>query len=286
MPLLPDRVHVIPAGGRIAVKDGVVHLSAAVKDHGPRLPLDFLFASLAHEAGLRVVVIVLSGNGADGAEGVRAISTAGGHVIAQEPTEAGHDSMPLAAIATGCVDEVLPVAAMGAAIIAQRDLAAGPDRATAAATSLGNATATPVAALESVQPVLARLKRSGHDFSGYKTGTMQRRIERRARLAGYAGDDPVSRYVARLDNDPIEVKALANDLLINVTSFFRDEAVFVALSAQSIPELVRTHSGDRPLRLWSAGCSSGEEAWSLAMLVLVVVLLAVLLMTILTMSLM
>jgi len=268
MPLLPDRVHVIPAGGRIAVKDGVVHLSAAVKDHGPRLPLDFLFASLAHEAGLRVVVIVLSGNGADGAEGVRAISTAGGHVIAQEPTEAGHDSMPLAAIATGCVDEVLPVAAMGAAIIAQRDLAAGPDRATAAATSLGNATATPVAALEWVQPVLARLKRSGHDFSGYKTGTMQRRIERRARLAGYAGDDPVSRYVARLDNDPIEVKALANDLLINVTSFFRDEAVFVALSAQSIPELVRTHSGDRPLRLWSAGCSSGEEAWSLAMLVL------------------
>lgn len=263
MLLLPDRVHVIPAGGRIAVKDGILHLSAALKNRGPRLPIDFLFASLAHEPGLRVVVIVLSGNGADGAEGVRAIRAAGGHVIAQEPTEAGYDSMPLAAIATGCVDEVLPVAAMGAAIMARHEIAASPERTSAA----DKATATPVPDQDWVQPVLARLKRSGHDFSGYKTGTMQRRIERRARLAGYAGDDVVSRYVARLDHDPLEVKALANDLLINVTSFFRDEDVFSALGAQTIPELVRTHSGDGPLRLWSAGCSSGEEAWSLAMLV-------------------
>ena len=267
MPLVPDQVHVIPAGGRIAVKDGVVHLSAALKNRGPRLPIDFLFASLAHEPDLRVVVIVLSGNGADGAKGVRAIRAAGGHVIAQEPTEAGYDSMPQAAIATGCVDEVLPVAAMGAAIMARRDIATGPDKTTPPDTSPGKTAATPVVEEDWVKPVLARLKQSGHDFSGYKTGTMQRRIERRVRLTGYQGGDAVSRYVARLDNDPIEIKALANDLLINVTSFFRDEAVFAALSAQIIPELVRTHVGDGPLRLWSAGCSSGEEAWSLAMLV-------------------
>ncbi|MEI6417438.1 MAG: CheR family methyltransferase, partial [Sphingomonadales bacterium] len=255
MQLLPDRLHVIPAGGRIAVIDGVLQLSPATK--GPRLPVDFLLQSLAAETGTRVVAVLLSGNGDDGSKGVRALHAAGGYIMAQSPTEAGHDSMPAKAIATGCVDAILPVAAMGAALIDQRNrmplpllAAAGPDW---------------------IAPVLAHLQRSGHDFSGYKRGTMQRRIERRARMTGHAGassSEALAAYVIRLGTDPLEMQALANDLLINVTSFFRDADVFETLAKGILPDLVRQHDESRPLRLWCAGCSTGEEAWTLAMLVL------------------
>jgi two-component system CheB/CheR fusion protein len=118
-----------------------------------------------------------------------------------------------------------------------------------------------------LEPVLSRLKAGGHDFSGYKVGTMQRRIERRARMAGHhPGTMPG--YIERLGRDITELQTLANDLLINVTSFFRDEAVFATLTDKILPDLVQDHEGDGPIRLWSAGCSTGEEAWSLAILVL------------------
>lgn len=257
MALLPDRVHVIPAGGRISVVDGALRLSAALKTRSPRLPVDFLLESLAKDIPLRVVAIILSGNGSDGANGVRAVHGAGGYVIAQDPEEASHSSMPLAAIATACVDAVLPVAAMGAAIVAQ--LRHGPK---------AGREASRLDPVESawLQPVLAKLKAGGHDFSGYKLGTMQRRIERRARMFGHTGADAMRSYIKRLDVDRGELKALANDLLINVTSFFRDEAVFGVLAERILPDLIRSHPGDGPIRIWSAGCSSGEEAWSLAIL--------------------
>ena len=257
MDLQPDRLHVIPAGGRIAVTGGVLRLFPATHHEGPRLPVNFLLQSLAREPQLRVVAVLLSGNGADGSEGVRAIHHAGGYVIAQDPLEAGYDSMPAAAIATGCVDAVLPVAVMGAAIIDRR-----------------NRLPLPLPARDGtdwVGPVLERLRRGGHDFSGYKLGTMQRRIERRARMAAHPGGGgaaTLAAYIARLDSDEQELQALANDLLINVTSFFRDADVFDTLATKIIPDLVRRHDGNRPIRLWCAGCSSGEEAWSLAMLFL------------------
>jgi len=253
MTLLPDRLHVIPSGVRLSVAGGLLQMVPA-SEKGPRLPVDFLLESLARAQDLRVVAVLLSGNGRDGSAGVRAIHAAGGHVIAQDPAEASHDSMPAAAIATGCVDSVLPVAAMGEAIIGRRNRLPLPAPAHA----------------DWITPVLDRLRRSGHDFGGYKIGTMQRRIERRARMAagsGRSGQAALAAYVSRLDEDPAEVQALANDLLINVTGFFRDPEVFAALAAGILPELVRGHDDSRPLRLWSAGCSSGEEAWSLAMLV-------------------
>ena len=257
MTLAPDRLHVIPAGECMTVTSGVLQLSPLIHRKGPALPIDFLLESLARETQLRVVAVLLSGNGADGSQGVRDIHHAGGYVIVQDPLEAGYDSMPAAAIATGCVDAILPVAAMGAAIIDRRNRLPLP--------------LPTVVAGEWITPVLERLKKGGHDFSGYKLGTMQRRIELRARMAGSASDSTavvLAAYVARLANDEQELQALANDLLINVTSFFRDADVFDTLVKKIIPDMVRRHDGDRPIRVWCAGCSSGEEAWSLAMLLL------------------
>lgn len=255
MALEPDRLHVIPAGERVFVRNGALLLTLATRNKGSRLPFDFLLQSLALEPRYRVVVVVLSGNGADGSEGLRAIHEAGGHVIVQDPLEAGYDGMPGAAIATGFADAILPVAAIGAAIIGRRNLLPQP------------------AAPDSdwIAPVMDRLRKRGHDFSGYKPGTMQRRIERRARMGGHVGSNgatALAAYIALLDEDEDELPALANDLLINVTGFFRDPDVFETLASLVIPEMVRAHEGSRLIRLWCAGCSSGEEAWSLAMLFL------------------
>ena len=265
MPLEPDRMHVIPSGTRMAVADGMLRLTPALHQQGPRLPFDFLLHSLAKEPDLRVVVVLLSGNGGDGSEGLRAVHDAGGYVIVQDPKEAGHDSMPATAIATGCVDAVLPVAAMGAAIVDHGNNVPAAEPPPPPAQD-GHMTRN-----DWLEPVLDRLKQGGHDFSGYKVGTMQRRIERRARMADRAsgtGANALAAYVHRLDTDKDELEALANDLLINVTGFFRDTEVFATLAETIIPDLVRLHDEDRPIRLWSAGCSSGEEAWSLAMLIL------------------
>lgn len=257
MALRPDHLHVIPSGARVAVADGALQLLPATEP-GPRLPVDFLLQSLAQAQGLRVVAVVLSGNGTDGSAGVRAVHAAGGYVIAQDPAEASHQGMPAAAIATGCVDAILPVAAMGAAIIDRRNRL-----------PLPLPVPPPHIATDWTTPVLDRLRRSGHDFSGYKIGTTQRRIERRARMTrGAAANGPaaLAAYIKRLEHDEAEVQSLANDLLINVTSFFRDADVFATLASRILPELVLRHDDRQPLRLWSAGCSSGEEAWSLAIL--------------------
>lgn len=255
MALRGDRLHVMPSGVRMAVANGLLQLTPVTQDQGPRLPIDFLLQSLAAQEQLRVVTILLSGNGADGSIGAQAVHAGGGYVIAQDPAEAGFSSMPSAAIATGCVDAVLPVAAMGAAIIDQRNRLPLPEL-------IGN---------DLIGAVLARLKQSGHDFQGYKRGTMQRRIERRAGIVGStngSGADALAAYVVRLETDEPELKALANDLLINVTGFFRDPEVFSTFSSTILPDLVRGHDETRPIRLWCAGCSTGEEAWSLAMLIL------------------
>ena len=260
MALLQDRLHVIPPGVRLSVENGLLQLAPAAQNSGPRLPVDHLLQSLARADDLRVAAVLLSGNGEDGSAGVRALHDAGGYVIAQDPAEAGHGSMPATAIATGCVDAVLPVAAIGAAIIdwSRRSAASGEHNADDGW----------------IAPVIERLKQSGHDFSGYKIGTMQRRIQRRAQLShhGHTGHGPANKqmsdYLKRLQDDEDEVAALASDLLINVTAFFRDTEVFAALEAQILPELVHRHDETRPIRVWCEGCSTGEEAWSIAMLLL------------------
>jgi two-component system CheB/CheR fusion protein len=247
MAVAADHVYLIPPGFYLAIANGCLSLTVPLARHGARLPFDFLLQALSVAAGPRAACVILSGGGADGAIGAQAIKAAGGIVIAQDPAEASHPGMPESAIATGAVDFVLPVAAMAAALL---DFASG------LAGDAAPGTAEIIALLKTL---------TTHDFTLYKTGTMDRRIARRMVMAGFAATD-TARYMDRLRVDAGECEDLANDLLINVTSFFRDPKVFDLLAASTIPELVAAADGS--IRLWVAGCSTGEETYSLAMLLL------------------
>lgn len=251
-------LYVIAPGTALSVVGGALHVSAPHQRHGARLPFDFLLHSLAEEYGSRSIAIVLSGTGADGSIGIKAIKAKGGIVLAQDPEEAGYDGMPRSAIATGCVDRTLLAGEIPEALLESaktiHDDPAMMERL---------ATDTEQTWLADVIDVLKTNTR--HDFTFYKPGTLLRRIERRRGLAGIEAGN-TSAYLDLLRNDPAEREALAKDLLINVTSFFRDPKTFALLAETIIPEMVSKQAVDRPLRIWIAGCSSGEEAYSLAML--------------------
>jgi two-component system CheB/CheR fusion protein len=204
----------------------------------------------------RTVCVVLSGTGADGSLGIKAVKAAGGVVIAELPEEADFDGMPRSAILTGAVDKVLPIKAMPEEIIALAIQGRAADAVVPEAPAADAGLFGIVALLRDV---------TVHDFTLYKTGTLERRISRRLAMAGIAPEDTL-KYLALLRNDRAELDLLAKDLLINVTSFFRDPAVFDFLAREIIPDLVRNHPPDQALRLWVAGCSTGEETYSLAML--------------------
>ena len=275
-----EHLYVIPPGAYLSVSDGALHLSAPTAPRGARLPFDFLLTSLAAEYGDRAVCVVLSGNGADGTAGLRAVRDAGGLVLAQDPAEAEYGGMPSSAIASGLVDQVAGVAAIAEALCRHDQRPPAP--ATSPAVPLLNgapATADPVPA------IIALLRaRTRHDFTPYKRGTLERRIERRIALArgnaapqdgghpsqalddaGRPGEE-MAVYLARLRTDAAELDLLAKDLLIHVTSFFRDAAAFEALAKQVIPAMLRDRPAAQPLRIWVAGCSTGEEVYSLLML--------------------
>ncbi|MGD0720926.1 MAG: chemotaxis protein CheB [Roseiarcus sp.] len=251
LPIERDRLYVIPPGAYLSVGGGALRLSQPEARRGDRLPFDFLLRSMARDYGSRAVCIVLSGTGADGSLGLSAVKAAGGLVIAQDPDEAAYDGMPRSAIATGDVDLVLGIAEMPAAL-ENHVRRAGPDL-------------LPAAPRQSAQSAIVELlrARTAHDFTLYKPGTLQRRIERRMALGGV---DAMERYLEVLRGDPAEIDLLAKDLLINVTSFFRDREVFELLAERIVPELVADHAAEGPLRVWIAGCSTGEETYSLAIL--------------------
>ena len=252
MPIESDHVYVIPPGTYLSVSNGALHLSQPQARHGARLPFDFLLYSLAGHYGPRAACVVLSGTGADGSLGLMAVKETGGLVIAQEPGEAAYDGMPRSAIKTGAVDLVLPAAKIPQALVeyGQRQAQSGsPPRATA-----------------KLPEIIELLRtKTAHDFRLYKQGTLQRRVERRMALAGIATDH-MDRYIQILRSGTDELDLLAKDLLINVTSFFRDPKVFDLLADKVIPNLVRGQTPDQPIRIWVAGCSTGEETYSLAML--------------------
>jgi two-component system, chemotaxis family, CheB/CheR fusion protein len=249
--IAPEHLYVIPPGSYLSVKAGTLHLSEPNARHGARLPFDFLLHSMVEECPARTLGVILSGTGADGALGLKAVHDAGGFTIAQEPEDAEYDGMPKAAIAAGAIDLILPVDEIAAALI---DPARRPPH-SGVTMALG-----PMCLPEIIE--LLRTSTS-HDFTLYKMGTLQRRIERRMGLSAL---DTMPDYLGRLRTDPVELDLLAKDLLINVTSFFRDASVFDMLAAKIVPDMVRDQPPDRPLRLWIAGCSTGEEAYSLAML--------------------
>lgn len=255
MPLKAEHLYVIPPGTYLAVEDGVLHLSRPQVRRGARLPFDFLLNSLAEDCGPRAACVILSGTGADGSTGLLSLKRHGGLVIAQDPEQAEYDGMPRSAIATGCVDAVLPIERMPAALAEfGRRAIDWPSSADSEPTELS----TIIELLRTTTP---------HDFRHYKPGTLKRRIERRMDMAGYKAGD-LTGYLDLLREDAQERDLLAQDLLINVTSFFRDPAAFAILESKVIPDLIRDHPADRALRVWIAGCSSGEETYSLTILLL------------------
>ncbi|MDQ2764684.1 MAG: histidine kinase, partial [Pseudomonadota bacterium] len=258
MPIEREHLYVIPPGSYLAIANGVLPLTPPVERHGARLPFDFLLHSLAEECGARAVCVILSGTGGDGSLGLQAVKAKSGFVVAQDPDEAGYDGMPRSAIATGAVDLVCPVAAIPAALIDHARQASQPDT---------NGRMSPRAGSQDpLSEILGLVRaRTVHDFTHYKPGTLQRRIERRMALAAIGPHD-MARYLAALRSDPSEVDQLAKDLLINVTGFFRDPPVFELLAEKIIPDLVSSLQSEHSLRIWIAGCSTGEEAYSLAML--------------------
>jgi two-component system CheB/CheR fusion protein len=255
-----DHLYVIPPGTYLSVANGVLHLSQPEAPHGARLPFDFLLHSLATEYGPRAICVILSGTGADGSLGLKAVKANDGLVIAQAPGEAGYDGMPRSAIMTGAVDFVLPVASIPGTIL-KCSRAIANKRAK-------NALREKDSAEDRLPEIIDLLrKKTAHDFTLYKPGTLHRRIERRMAIAAIEAGD-LDRYYKFLQNDSRELDLLANDLLINVTSFFRDPKVFEFLAEKIVPELVKQRTPDEPLRIWIAGCSTGEETYSLTMLFL------------------
>jgi two-component system CheB/CheR fusion protein len=257
MTVQPNCTYIIPPNFDMAFLNGTLHLIEPSSPRGQRLPIDFFFRSLAQDQHERAIGVVLSGTGSDGTLGVRAIKGEGGMVIAQNLSSSEFDGMPRAAIATGLVDYELTPSAMPAQIIAYVDHAFGkPYRASIAQ----------VPKAENALKKIFILLRSqtGHDFSHYKPSTIHRRIERRMAVHQIGTIDG---YVKYLQKTPSEVEALFRDLLIGVTNFFRDPEAFKALEEHVIPKLFDDKPAGALIRVWSTGCSTGEEAYSIAILI-------------------
>lgn len=252
----PNCAYIIPPGRDMAFLNGSLQLLEPSSPRGLRLPIDFFFRSLAQDQKERAICIVLSGTGSDGTLGVRAVKGEGGMAMAQSPESTEYDSMPRSAIATGLVDYVLPAAEMGAQLIAY------------VARAFGSHTRQPVLPSAKAEDYLKKIfillrSQTGHDFSQYKPNTINRRVERR--LAVHQIDE-LADYVRFLQRTPVEVEALFRDLLIGVTSFFRDPEAFAGLEAKVIPRLLVNKPDGTVVRVWICGCSTGEEAYSIAIL--------------------
>jgi two-component system, chemotaxis family, CheB/CheR fusion protein len=252
----PNSAYIIPPNRDMAFLNGTLQLLEITAPRGQRLPIDFFFRSLAQDQHERAICIVLSGTGTDGTLGVRAIKGEGGMAMVQSPESTEYDGMPRSAIATGLVDYVLPPAQMPAQLLAYAAYAFG--RAPRPA-------ALPAPKTEGAMKKIFVLVRAhtGHDFSLYKHNTVHRRIERRMAVHQI---DRLDGYLRYLQQHPDEVTALFRDLLIGVTSFFRDPEAFATLETEVIPRLFDGKQADEAIRVWVPGCSTGEEAYSIAIL--------------------
>jgi two-component system CheB/CheR fusion protein len=256
MVVQPNCAYIIPPNRDMAFLNGSLHLLEPSAPRGQRLPIDFLFRSLAQDQHEQAIGIVLSGTGSDGTLGVRAIKDAGGMVMAQTPESTEFDGMPRNALATGMVNYELPPAEMVAQLIAYAAHAFGklPRLDTTATPKTGSA----------LKKIFILLRaQTGHDFSQYKPNTIHRRIERRMAVHQI---ETIDGYIKYLQQTPPEVEALFRDLLIGVTNFFRDPEAFKVLEEQVIPKLFDDKPAGGVVRVWSTGCSTGEEAYSIAIL--------------------
>jgi len=256
MQVRPNCVYIIPPNRDMVFLNGNLRLLKPKAARGLRLPIDFFFRSLADDQHERAIAIVLSGTGSDGTQGIKAIKGAGGIVMIQEPDTADFDGMPRSALATGLVDYHLAPTEMARQLIAYVTNAHGH-----AALKVTLKTPKTKDAMRRVF-VLLRAQ-TGHDFSQYKPGTIERRVDRRMAVHQI---ENVESYVKYLEATPEEMEALYRDLLIGVTHFFRDAEAFAALEKQVIPNLIVDKLPGAVIRVWVAGCSTGEEAYSIAIL--------------------
>lgn len=258
MPVAPDCVYVIPPNAELSVAGGRLTVSAPLEPRGMRLPINVLFASLARDQHEAAIAVVLSGMGVDGTLGLQTIKSLGGLCAVQTPQSAQFDSMPNSAIAAGCADIVAPPAELPGRILAtlSRQFAATTSQPAKPSDSHAPGHEEP---MEHIFRLLQRATR--HDFSLYKMSTVQRRIERRMAIHTLA---TVAEYAHFLEHNPHEIELLFKELLIGVTQFFRDAAVWQQFEERSLPELMARRATDPNLRAWVVGCSTGEEAYSLA----------------------
>ena len=253
MTVEPDRVYVIPPNRDMTLLQGTLQISDPQQVRGHRMPIDIFLCSLAEDRGKRAIGIVLSGTGTDGTQGLRAVLAKGGISLVQDPATAKYDGMPSSAINAGAATHVIAPDQMPDLLL----LGSSPP------SSRRSAQSAP-ATISGMNQIMM-LMRSGtsHDFSGYKKSTIGRRIERR--MAQHNIED-IEVYARHLKGNPDEVRSLFKELLINVTSFFRDPEAFVFLKQEILPQILADKPDDYVLRLWVAGCATGEEAYSIAMI--------------------
>ena len=259
--LQANHVYTSPSNKEVAIRQGRLQLTPRSNHGSLQLPIDHFFGSLGEDCGTRAIGIVLSGMGTDGALGLKSIAAHGGIVLVQDPATAEYDGMPRSAIAAGIANYVLPVNKMPQVIA---DYVRHPY-----ATGKGardDESPPHMADPEAVQSLIQIVNtQRGYDFSGYKRGTLMRRIERRMGLRGVTS---MPTYVALLKSEPAEVDALFRDLLIGVTEFFRDPPAWKALETDAIAPLVESKRNGETIRIWVPGCSTGEEAYTVAIVVL------------------
>ena len=254
----PNHVYVIPPNASLSIEEGVLRLSPRVDAAQPHYPIDHFFGSLADDQDGRAIAVVLSGTSSDGAKGLKMIKCAGGTTFAQDEESAKFGGMPHSAKATGAVDFILPPSAIAAELVR---IGAHPF----AAVPGGHAERSPAFAQSHAdfQKILDFLRISSRvDFSRYKQNTIRRRIARRMLVHNVT---TLPQYVGILEGHPAEVNDLYRDLLISVTSFFRDPKVFQSL-AGILATRLKTRDRESPFRVWVPGCATGEEAYSLAIL--------------------
>jgi two-component system CheB/CheR fusion protein len=259
LPIQPNHVYVIPPDRYLGISGGTLHLSKPDRPRGARMAVDFFLRSLARDQEQRAIGVILSGTGTDGTLGIKAIKAAGGLVIAQDPATAEYDGMPRSAIANGTVDYILPPDKIPAALVRYAEHPYVRERPTVVPEA-GETTS------DGLRAIIALVRsRTKHDFRSYKDTTLARRTRRRMCL--YRIEDYPA-YLKYLRAHPEEIDLLAKDLLITVTDFFRDPEAWEALRRLAIRPMVERKGADESIRIWTPGCATGEEPYSLLMLVL------------------
>jgi two-component system CheB/CheR fusion protein len=257
----PNHVYVIPPSNHLVMIDGVIKLSKPEPIRGKRLPIDLFLRTLAEGHGKNGIAVILSGTGSDGALGLKRIKENGGTVFVQDPLAAEYDGMPLSAIATKLVDVISPVAELPGKMVAIYRFG---ERLNIPAVGSDDQKVASESAEDKLLEILSLLKiRTGHDFSSYKRPTLLRRIGRRLQVHQVDG---LPAYVDLLRQKPEELQALMRDLLITVTNFFRDKEAFDFLEHHVVPGLFVDKTVNDTIRVWVCACATGEEAYSIAIL--------------------